>query len=104
MNDIVTVKLNGKEMSGTRSEIAQLLLNPDDIYISDSTGPVSVKSMSKYHLKNAMRKVYKEWIELVFENVNLDDLPENLSKGPVGHSQFNVLYKELLRRKRSGTW
>lgn len=104
MADIVTVTINGREVTGDRKTIANMLLNPNDVYVSSTDGPVDVTKMSKFHIKNALRSIYREWLDYVFDNANMNSLLTNLRKGPVGYGQFDVLMKELIRRNNNLTW
>jgi hypothetical protein len=103
MSDLVTVEINGRKVTGDRVTIGKLLLDAGDIYVSEKNGPMRVSDMSSFHLKNAIRKIYIDWINVIFENVNMSTLFENLQNGPATHGQFNVLFKELAKRKFNGT-
>lgn len=97
------ITIDGYELEGSAEEIANVLkiAKGGSVYISDSKGAVLVSDMNFFWLKNALLKVYREWLnELKGGDETEQYLLDSLVCGPVGFSQFDVLYEELVKRAR----
>lgn len=96
------LKIDGYEIEGSAEEIARVLeiSKGGKVYISDSKGVTLVSEMNSWWLKNAILKIYREWLDTLKECESDEDLLDFLIDGPVGFSQFDVLYEELVKRAR----
>lgn len=96
------ITIDGYELEGSAEEIANVLkiAKGGKVYISDSKGVTLVSEMNSWWLKNAILKIYRQWLDVLKDHESDDGLLDSLINGPVGFSQFDVLYEELVKRAR----
>ena len=96
------ITIDGYELEGSAEEIANVLkiAKGGKVYISDSKDVMLVSDINFHWLKNAILKIYREWLDVLKEHDSEDGLLDSLINGPVGFSQFDVLYEELVKRAR----
>lgn len=96
------ITIDGYELEGSAEEIANVLkiAKGGKVYISDSKGVTLVSEMNSWWLKNAILKIYRQWLDVLKDHESDDGLLDSLINGPVGFSQFGVLYEELVKRAR----
>ena len=100
--DVKTVELpNGAIISGSQDIVIAMLKQLgewDNLYLSDSQGAMFISDMATTHIKNALLKIYREWITYV-STLRGTDLVEELQTGPGDYCNFNNLLKEYDKRK-----
>ena len=120
---------DGKSIEGTEEEIATLLTVTDGevlslvsdfneygnehVYKSESKGFVIISKMESLHIKNAILKIYREWVERFHTDDNFKDLyrfVDTVKHGPAS-ATFMAMLTELRKRtydyfgsKKETTW
>lgn len=98
---------NGSVIEGTTEEISKFLgLSPEKIavgpygnvlfYKSESKGLVAIKEMNEYHLRNAIAKIYREWVDTL-NKLELESFLSYLTLGPTDET-FLAMVGELYNR------
>lgn len=82
---VVEVDLgNGVVLRGPQSELASLLgkvrLGP--YYSSESRGLIPIKTMASEHIKNALLKKYREWLESLRHIDSINAFVRAINAGP----------------------
>jgi hypothetical protein len=114
MNNIVTVTTEtGVKIVGPADAVRQLVgtvafdgaVNHDEWYHSSSKGFIRIKSMASQHIKNAMLKIYDNWMTSLRMAKTPGEFTKLLESGPKDADTILGLAKELGRRNLHGrTW
>jgi len=93
---------NGLLLEGTHSQIIDSLekwgLSGDGVfYMSDSKGLVLIAEMQSTHLRNAILKLYKEWLNELYAIGNPKEVVERIVEG-IKDKTWIAMVKELSRR------
>lgn len=96
---------NGVVLTGPAHEIAAVAkalgapLEGDGLhYNSSSRGLVKISEMSTQHIKNAIRKRYRAWVDALDTNVPAAELSATLATGPRADVTLLGLLSELKKR------
>lgn len=99
---------DGTSVEGTGEELAAFANRAKDsvefgpygnvlLYKSESRGLIPIKGMNKYHLRNAMCKIYREWVSTL-NNLEPDEFMTSLELGVTDQTflaMFNELYNQV---------
>ena len=105
----MTVKVtltNGMTVEGTESQVVDLAHKLDvgirgsDFYQSESKGWIQISTMASMHIKNALLKQYKAWIDSLYAETYIATFVDTLINGISRDNVAISLLKEL--NKRSG--
>jgi hypothetical protein len=101
---------NGLTVEGTPEQVNQVAtglgfgygsvvnVNPSLYYSSDSKGLVRIDGMELHHLRNAVLKMYKEWVDSLYKITDTQELVRNIVNGNENKT-FIAMIKEIQRRK-----
>lgn len=97
---------NGVRVSGTASSVFAILeglgISIDNYYYnSDTNGRILISDMNTYHLKNAILKKYKVWLDTI-RSMSIEEAVEVLVERSLP-SQLNHMISELNRRREQDT-
>lgn len=97
---------NGMFVEGSPAQIEEFLrhnpaLRPaGPMYHSETHGFIPIKDMDTNHIRNALLKLYKEWINELYRIANPLELSTTIVNGPGEEgSEFHHLLAELSRRR-----
>lgn len=108
MNNIVTVTTDaGVKIVGPADAVRQLVgtvafdraVNNDEWYHSSSKGFIRVNKMASQHIKNAIIKIYNEWLNSLRMAERPSEFIVLLNDGPQKEKVISGLARELERRK-----
>ena len=92
---------NGVTVEGTAAqitEIAKTLGYPSTMFYSSSTqGLVAITGMAKPHLKNAVIKLYREWVEALSKTDDVTFL-KRMEQGPADNAVLVAMLEEFGKR------
>lgn len=100
------VTLNGVKMEGTSDQLAAIArslgvsLNDGIYYVSSSRGLIRIEDMDDNHLRNAMLKMYREWVENL-KVLHGADLARAIRDG-ITDKTWIGLYTEFVKRVNFG--
>ena len=110
----ITITLpDGTEIKGTPNNVRKMgyfdknsnisLLDDNSLaklgyYRSDSKGILEIKLMNTLHIRNAILKIYREWIECVAREEDICEVIRYIGDGPDSIISY-TLYDELCRRE-----
>jgi hypothetical protein len=103
MAEKITVKLeNGTVISGTSADIAAILekvggKRVGGFYHSSSKGLIPISTMHTNHIMNALRKIYRNWVNDLSRVTEPDDLLKMLREGPKDGELLDLI-GELVKR------
>lgn len=98
---------DGSSVEGTAEELVRFVNRaPEKVetglygnvlfYKSESKGLVAIKEMNEYHLRNAIAKIYREWV-VSLNKLELDAFLSHLTLGPTDET-FLSMVGELYNR------
>lgn len=100
-----TVLPNGLSMEGTPEQIKDVLsslgfkgIGDGTYYYSESKGPVLISEMNSVHLRNAILKFYKEWVDELHKEMNPKLVVKSILNG-IEDSTWIAMVKELNKRE-----
>lgn len=92
---------NGVTVEGTPTqitEIAKTLGYPASMFYNSSTqGLVAISGMAKPHLKNAIIKLYREWVEALSRTDDVTFL-KRIEEGPSDNAVLVAMLEEFRKR------
>ena len=99
-----TVLPNGLSMEGTPEQIKDVLaslgfkgIGDGTYYYSESKGPVLIKDMNSVHLRNALLKFYKEWVDELHKEINPKVVVKFIIDG-INDPTWVAMLQELYKR------
>jgi len=96
----VVVEGEGKALYDTLRALGVHLLDDGRHYVSESKGIIVIKDMPTPHLRNAIFKQYREWLESVATSKDSDAVVlHHLEAGPQ-HKTMLGLVEEFTKRVR----
>jgi hypothetical protein len=105
MSDKITITTpTGLQVTGTAEEVGNVLkalgLTKANYYHSETHGLVYIPTMDSRHIRNAMLKIYRTWVEKL-SNHNGYDLLQALRNGCQDQT-FTELLTEYVKRVNQG--
>jgi hypothetical protein len=91
------VQINGRMVSGTASEIAKILAEVErktegGTYFSDSKSEeMYIADMDTNHIRNAIRKMLRQWVEQLVNTVDNEVFVEDVECGLQDETLDNLL-------------
>ena len=96
---------NGLAIEGTSEQIQEVLksigykgIGDETYYFSESKGPVLITEMNSIHLRNAILKMYKEWVDELHKEENPKLVVNKILDGINDKTWVNMV-KELANRE-----
>lgn len=94
---------NGMILEGTDEQVVSVMekmgVSGDGIfYRSDSKGLVLIKEMQSLHLRNAILKIYKEWIDSLYVLPEPKDVVNKILEG-ITDKTWIAMVEELNKRE-----
>lgn len=95
---------NGMTVEGTADQIENLLTKLDSkpdpklYYISSSHGPILISEMDTNHLRNAVLKILKDWLSVLYTYSDPHELVTEIISG-YNDETFLYMLKELNTRE-----
>ena len=100
---------DGATLEGTVEQVTSVMSklgykpDPNVFYLSESKGLVHISDMATQHIKNAVLKIYRSWVEglsdtSVSDDAGLTTFLHALEVGPSDESMMGLI-KELIERK-----
>jgi hypothetical protein len=96
---------NGLSIEGDSEQIQNVLnslgykgIGDGTYYYSDSKGPILIAEMNSMHLRNAILKFYKEWVDELHKETNPKKVVNQIVDG-INDPTWVSMVKELNKRE-----